>query len=845
METTLSKILFDFCYEYNLDVSQVQPVIDKLNSEFYFRLKDMKHLTLQKWKELNLPENLFNIINEKYQENLNNNTTSKKVKEVKQVNEVKEIEKKNVRYTNLNIINECKFSIGVGLARFKKVIQEVENLPINLDELEKLLNTLEDKINNKELTMIIFKMIDDIINNIKSYPNEDKYKKINIDKILQKYPYNEIEQILTTLKFKRIPDTQFMKFNKDINLLSQPYLLILDKKGKIGNKNNLDNSQNSLLESNNNNNLISNNTNPYNNYSKVTYVQTTSAQLQNNNIYTDQTPIIKRKFTSERVRDINGIPSYTVQVEETKVFKSSRRNRILSENSMKSNNSNKNQNQNPNVVNNQMKNQIQDNQIQNKNQNNMQQQNIMNNQNQNNLNKINNQQQNYMNNQMQNKMNNSNNQFQNNMNNYNNQMQNSMNNYNNQMQNSMNNYNSQMQNSMNNNYNSQMQNSMNNNYNSQMQNSMNNYNNQMQNSMNNFNNQMQNSMNNSNNQFQNNMNNYNNQMQNSMNNFNNQMQNSMNNYNSQMQNNQYQQNPNVNNQFQNQNYQQNFNHPITQRPQSQYGYQNPNNMNLGQNQSYNPNSMRYNQGNNFMNQPNKNVKLTQSQPINNNNNMIINPNSVLGRLQQANNNSLNTNQNSQQFNSFNNNPLNQEKSIPEILIEENTRRNNIILQTPINHNPKCFFLTSLKNIQTLLKKYSIVHIHKENDPNYIDYISNVINNQTNETNKKESNKLKQLMETPIVTQGDCYFVFPDKYVIKGIFCLYEKIMNMYDFIKFYLNNKNEKFILYLNNNNKIDLMNADILSMNFNFPIAFKVVFTNKYSGLSEKELNKLNVNLI
>ncbi len=799
METTLSKILFDFCYEYNLEISQVQPVIDKLNSEFYFRLKDMKHLTIQKWKDLNLPENLYNILNDKYQNSLNNNKSSKKTKEENQINEVKEIEKKNYKFTNLNKINECNFSIGVGLAKFKNVIKQVENLPVNLDELEKLLNSLEEKINNNETTMVIFKMIDDIINNIKSYPNEEKYKKINIDKILQKFPYNEIEKILTTLKFKRIPETQFMKFNKDINLLSQPYLLILDKKGKIGNRNNLDNSQNSLLESNNNNNLNSNNSNPYNHYSKMSYVPTTSTQLQNNNINTEQTPIIKRKFTTERVGDVNGIPSYTVQIEETTVFKSSRRNRILSENSMKSNNSNKNQNQNPNVVNNQMKNQIQDNQIQNKNQNNMQQQNIMNNQNQNNLNKINNQQQNYMNNQMQNKMNNSNNQFQNNMNNYNNQMQNSMNNYNNRMQNSMNN----------------------------------------------FNNQMQNSMNNSNNQFQNNMNNYNNQMQNSMNNFNNQMQNSMNNYNSQMQNNQYQQNPNVNNQFQNQNYQQNFNHPITQRPQSQYGYQNPNNMNLGQNQSYNPNSMRYNQGNNFMNQPNKNVKLTQSQPINNNNNMIINPNSVLGRLQQANNNSLNTNQNSQQFNSFNNNPLNQEKSIPEILIEENTRRNNIILQTPINHNPKCFFLTSLKNIQTLLKKYSIAHIHKENDPNYLDYISNVIRNQTNETNKNESNKLKKLMETPIITQGDCYFVFPDKYVIKGVFCLYETIMNMYDFVKIYLNNKNEKFVLYLNNNNKIDLMNADILSMNFNFPIAFKVVFTNKYSGLSEKELNKLNVNLI
>ena len=428
METTFSKILFDFCYEYNLDITQVQPVIDKLNSDFYFRLKDMKHLTLEKWKDLNLPENLFNILNEKYQENLKNNNSSKKIKEVTQKKEMKEIEKKNYKFTNLTLINECNFSIGVGLAKFKNIIKQVENLPINLDELEKHLNTLEDKINNNEKTMLIFNMIDDIINNIKSYPNEDKYKKINIDKILQKFPYNEIEKILTILKFKRVPDTQFMRFNKDINLLSQPYLLILDKKGKIGNRNNLNNSQNSLLD--NNNNLNTNNANPYNNYSKITYVQTTSTQLQNNN--TGETPIIKRKFTTERVGDDNGIPSYTVQIEETKIFKSSRRNQGINDNSLKSNNANITNKINTNIVSNQTQNKVQNNQIQNNNQNNMniQIQNNMNNQMGNNMNKMNNQMQNNMNNY--NNQNQMNNQMQNNMNNYNNQMQNRMNNFNNQ-----------------------------------------------------------------------------------------------------------------------------------------------------------------------------------------------------------------------------------------------------------------------------------------------------------------------------------------------------------------------------------------------------------------------------
>ena len=57
MDNALSKILYDFCYQYNLETNQVQPIIDKLNMEFYFKLKDMKHLSIEKWKGLNLPEN--------------------------------------------------------------------------------------------------------------------------------------------------------------------------------------------------------------------------------------------------------------------------------------------------------------------------------------------------------------------------------------------------------------------------------------------------------------------------------------------------------------------------------------------------------------------------------------------------------------------------------------------------------------------------------------------------------------------------------------------------------------------------------------------------------------------
>jgi hypothetical protein len=189
------------------------------------------------------------------------------------------------------------------------------------------------------------------------------------------------------------------------------------------------------------------------------------------------------------------------------------------------------------------------------------------------------------------------------------------------------------------------------------------------------------------------------------------------------------------------------------------------------------------------------------------------------------------------------NPLYQEKTIPELLIEENSRRNNIILNTPINHNPSCFFLTNIKNIDKLLKKYSIQYIYQEKDSNHIKSISQIINMQTNENNKNESNKLKKLIETPIITKGDIYFIFPDKYIIKTTFCLYEKVKDLYQFVKNYLNNPKNSFMLY-NNNNVIDLMNTDIMMLNLSFPLTLKITFKNTYNGLKENELNKLTVNV-
>lgn len=65
METSLNDILLSICKEYDLSEDSIQPIKIKLSKEFYFKLKDLKNLNKEKWKEYMLPDNLYNILLDK------------------------------------------------------------------------------------------------------------------------------------------------------------------------------------------------------------------------------------------------------------------------------------------------------------------------------------------------------------------------------------------------------------------------------------------------------------------------------------------------------------------------------------------------------------------------------------------------------------------------------------------------------------------------------------------------------------------------------------------------------------------------------------------------------------
>ena len=80
MDIPLKNILKDIQKEYDLDDEVIEPIIKKLNKEFYFKLKDIKNLSEETWTKFDLPLNLYYILNELYQTALNENSQKEKIK---------------------------------------------------------------------------------------------------------------------------------------------------------------------------------------------------------------------------------------------------------------------------------------------------------------------------------------------------------------------------------------------------------------------------------------------------------------------------------------------------------------------------------------------------------------------------------------------------------------------------------------------------------------------------------------------------------------------------------------------------------------------------------------------
>ncbi len=206
MDIPLKNILKDIQKEYDLDDEVIEPIIKKLNKEFYFKLKDIKNLSEETWTKFDLPLNLYYILNELYQTSLNENSQKEKIKSenpninIEQKKYQQQINQKQQfqPYQSNEFQKEIKTNISLEKEEFDSEIIHMHLAQIFTD------------IDNIDISRDVFQFIYQIISNISQNPSDEKYRRINIKKILNKYNYPSIKIFLNYLHFKEVDEYMYL-----------------------------------------------------------------------------------------------------------------------------------------------------------------------------------------------------------------------------------------------------------------------------------------------------------------------------------------------------------------------------------------------------------------------------------------------------------------------------------------------------------------------------------------------------------------------------------------------------------------------------------------------------------
>lgn len=196
----------------------------------------MKHLSYDLWKSFSLPSNLYYILNDKYQE-INTIPQQQKVKIFQAPIENQELPQQNNNQKAKNQICQSQIinrdtKLTLENISFEDVYSQSVISPDDIQTyLEILLVEIDDNAILAEVILLIKQSFTSIITN----PKEEKYKKINIEKILSKYPYQSINNFFGLCSFKLLPDNKFTCFNgqiKDLAFVLNEIKLFLNSKSK-------------------------------------------------------------------------------------------------------------------------------------------------------------------------------------------------------------------------------------------------------------------------------------------------------------------------------------------------------------------------------------------------------------------------------------------------------------------------------------------------------------------------------------------------------------------------------------------------------------------------------------
>ena len=220
MERSLKEIVKEVGKEYEMDDDIINEIIKKLQKEFYVKLKHMKNLSIDTWKSLDLPINLYYVLNELYQSALNEQQGSQP-----------QPQPQSQQQNTINVINQQQVVTHNQSRNQNQNQQQSKNQRNqqfnNINDKNNLSNIIHDdlsilfaEIDNLEKSRQVFKQIYKIITNISQNPNEEKFRRFNINKFLSNFNYKNITPFFTHIGFKNLDDYMYLVGDaKNISLI--------------------------------------------------------------------------------------------------------------------------------------------------------------------------------------------------------------------------------------------------------------------------------------------------------------------------------------------------------------------------------------------------------------------------------------------------------------------------------------------------------------------------------------------------------------------------------------------------------------------------------------------------
>ena len=200
----------------------INEIIKKLQKEFYVKLKHMKNLSIETWKSLDLPINLYYVLNELYQSALNEQQANQPQSQPQQQPPQNIINYQNqqpqripqnqpqIQYQpqQLNQIMDNNYIQKNKNQIFNSIDDQNDNSLQNVVYND--LSILFSEIDNLEKSRQVFKQIYKIITNIAHNPNEEKFRRFNINKFLSNFKYKNITPFFLNIGFKNVDEYMYL-----------------------------------------------------------------------------------------------------------------------------------------------------------------------------------------------------------------------------------------------------------------------------------------------------------------------------------------------------------------------------------------------------------------------------------------------------------------------------------------------------------------------------------------------------------------------------------------------------------------------------------------------------------